>query len=198
MAGPIDPELTARAYLEASAKNAAAVADADTASLVAGAGTLIGAALRAGGSVLFCGNGGSAADAQHLAAELVGRLDASSRREPHRAMALTTDSSVVTAISNDEGYEQVFARQVAALGRAGDVLVCISTSGRSPNVIRAAEAARAVGMRVVALLGPDASDLDDLADLSLHLPGETSGQVQQGHITVGHALCLVAEAAASA
>jgi D-sedoheptulose 7-phosphate isomerase len=167
-------------------------------SLVARAGSILGDSLRSGGTILFCGNGGSAADAQHLAAELVGRLDAAHDRAPLAAMALTTDSSVITSLANDFGYEEVFARQVDGLGRPGDVLVCISTSGRSENVLRAARAAKARGMSVVAMVGPDASALDDSADATLHLPGETSGQIQQGHITVGHAMCLVAEAAASA
>lgn len=159
----------------------------------------MGRALARGGRVLFCGNGGSAADAQHLAAELVGRLDsASDDRRPLAGVALTTDTSVLTSVGNDFGFEDVFARQVAALGRDGDVLVCISTSGRSENVVRAARAARERSMTVVALLGPDASPLDDIAETAIHVPGETSGQIQQGHITIGHALCMVAEAAATA
>ena len=152
-------------------------------------------ALRGGGKVLFCGNGGSAADAQHLAAELVGRLDAGRDRDALPAVALTTDTSVLTAVANDYGYEEVFARQVTGLARPGDVLVCISTSGRSANVIRAAEAARERGARVVALIGPGRSPFDEgaLADVTLHVPGEGSGQVQQGHITLGHLLCMLAE-----
>jgi D-sedoheptulose 7-phosphate isomerase len=137
--------------------------------------------------VLFCGNGGSAADAQHLAAELVGHylLD----RPAWRAVALTTDTSVLTAVGNDYGYADVFARQVEGLGRPGDVLVAISTSGRSENVLRAAAAARAKGVAVVALLGPAPSPLDDAAEVALHVDGEVAGLIQQGHITIGHALC---------
>ncbi len=195
MAGPLELEREARAHLEASAKLASALVDGDLPAQVARAGTLLGEALRGGGKVLFCGNGGSAADAQHLAAELVGRLDATSDREPLPGIALTTDTSILTAVANDFGYEEVFARQVRALARRGDVLVCLSTSGGSENVVRAARDAAGLGVRVVALLGPAASPLDDAAEISVHLPGETSGQVQQGHIAVGHALCALAESA---
>ena len=198
MAGRLDLERTALSYLETSAKHAGAIADEDTASLVADAGSRMGRALAGGGRVLFCGNGGSAADAQHLAAELVGRLDASSDRGALAGVALTTDTSVMTSVANDLGYDEVFARQVEALGHRGDVLVCISTSGRSENVVRAARAARERELDVVALLGPGPSPLDDLAEPAIHLPGETSGQIQQGHVTVGHAMCLVAEAVVSA
>jgi D-sedoheptulose 7-phosphate isomerase len=156
-------------------------------------GQLLAEAIRGGGKVLFCGNGGSAADAQHLAAELVGRLDASRDRDPLPGLALTTDTSALTAVSNDFGFEEVFARQVRALGRPGDALVCLSTGGRSPNVLRAAEAARRAGLRVVALVGPGGSELDDLADVCLHVPGDSSGHIQQGHITLGHLLCRLAE-----
>jgi D-sedoheptulose 7-phosphate isomerase len=161
--------------------------------LAAKAGSILAQTLREGGKVLFCGNGGSAADAQHLAAELLGRLDAGRDREPLRGLALTTDTSALTAVANDFGFEDVFARQVRALGVPGDALVCLSTGGRSPNVLRAAEAAQHGGLRVVALNGPSDSPLDDLADVCLHVPGNSSGHVQQGHITLGHLLCRLAE-----
>jgi D-sedoheptulose 7-phosphate isomerase len=188
-----DPESEARAHLEEAARNASAMAEGDLPVLAAKAGALLADTLRAGGTVLFCGNGGSAADAQHLAAELVGRLDASRDRGPLAGLALTTDTSALTAVSNDYGFEEVFARQIRALGRPGDALVCLSTGGRSPNVLRAAEAARDSGLRVVALVGPDPSPLDDLADVCLHAPGGSSGEIQQGHITLGHLLCRLAE-----
>jgi D-sedoheptulose 7-phosphate isomerase len=175
-------------YLASSAKVAAALAERPGAAAVERAARLVAAALAGGGQVLFCGNGGSAADAQHLAAELVGRLQL--ERPAYRAVALTTDTSVLTAVGNDYGYADVFARQVEGLGRAGDVLVAISTSGRSENVLRAAAAAKARGMAVIAFLGPAASPLDEGgADLALHVDGEIAGLVQQGHITIGHALC---------
>jgi len=183
----------ARTYLESSARNLRELAEGDAPGLAAKAGALLAETLAAGGTVLLCGNGGSAADAQHLAAELVGKLDAGQDRDPLRAVALTTDTSVLTALANDYGYEEVFARQVRALGRRGDALVCLTTSGGSANVVRAAEAARDAGMRIVALLGPAASPLEDLADVALHVPGGSSGEIQQGHIAIGHLLCRLAE-----
>ena len=179
-------------YLASSAAVAASLAERPGAAAVERAARLVAGALAGGGQVLFCGNGGSAADAQHLAAELVGRL--ALERPAYRAVALTTDTSVLTAVGNDYGYADVFARQVQGLGRPGDVLVAISTSGRSENVLRAAAAARAAGMAVVAFLGPAASPLDDTAEVALHVAGEIAGLVQQGHITIGHALCGWVEA----
>jgi D-sedoheptulose 7-phosphate isomerase len=189
----VDPEAEARVYLEDSARNASSLLDGDLPVMAAKAGGLLAETIGGGGTVLFCGNGGSAADAQHLAAELVGRLDAGRDRDPLPGLALTTDTSALTAVSNDFGFGEVFARQVRALGRPGDALVCLSTSGRSPNVLRAAEAARGGGLRVVALVGPGSSLLDDAADVCLHVPGESSGHIQQGHITLGHLLCRLAE-----
>ena len=180
------------AYLAESAAVAVELAKRPGAAEVEPAARLVAEALAAGGQVLFCGNGGRAADAQHLAAELVGRY--ALERPAYRAVALTTDTSVLTAVSNDYGFAEVFARQVRALARPGDVLVAISTSGRSENVLRAAEAARELGCRVVALLGPDASPLDGLAEVALHVPAATPGLVQQGHITLGQALCGWVEA----
>jgi D-sedoheptulose 7-phosphate isomerase len=181
----------ARDLAEERIAEAAAVAqrmlEGDMAAEIATVAELLVDAYRNGGKAVFCGNGGSAADAQHLAAELVGRLEL--ERPAYRAVALTTDTSVLTAVGNDYGYADVFARQVEGLGRPGDVLVAISTSGRSENVLRAAASAKALGMAVVALLGPAASPLDDTADLALHVDGDVAGLVQQGHITIGHALC---------
>jgi D-sedoheptulose 7-phosphate isomerase len=179
-------------WLGASASVAASLAERPGAAAVERAAALVADALAAGGQVLFCGNGGSAADAQHLAAELVGRL--ALERPAYRAVALTTDTSVLTAGGNDYGYAEVFARQVEGLGRPGDVLVAISTSGRSENVLRAATAAARRGLKVVAFLGPGASPLDQTAEVALHVDGEAPGLVQQGHITIGHALCGWVEA----
>jgi D-sedoheptulose 7-phosphate isomerase len=179
-------------YLAASAAAAASLAARPGAGAVERAARIVADALAGGGQVLFCGNGGSAADAQHLAAELVGRL--AKERPAYRAVALTTDSSVLTAVGNDYGYAEVFARQVQGLGRRGDVLVAISTSGRSENVLRAAAAAKQAGLAVIALLGPVHSPLDATADVALHVDGELTGLVQQGHITVGHAICMWVEA----
>jgi D-sedoheptulose 7-phosphate isomerase len=179
-------------YLAASAAAAASLAARPGVGAVERAARVVADALAGGGQVLFCGNGGSAADAQHLAAELVGRL--AKERPAYRAVALTTDSSVLTAVGNDYGYAEVFARQVQGLGRRGDVLVAISTSGRSENVLRAAAAAKQAGLAVIALLGPVHSPLDATADVALHVDGELAGLVQQGHITVGHAICMWVEA----
>ncbi len=146
-----------------------------------------------GGKILFCGNGGSAADAQHLAAELVGRF-----RRPRRglaAIALTTDSSVLTSIANDFGYDQVFQRQVEALGKPGDLLIGLSTSGASENVCAAMEEARRIGLYGVALTGQDGGRLAELADGVLRVPSTSTARVQEAHIFCGHVLCELVELA---
>lgn len=163
---------------------------------IAATGSALVATLRQGGKVLLCGNGGSAADAQHIAAELVGRFVRA--RPGLAAIALTTDTSALTAIANDFGYEQVFARQVQALGRSGDVLVAISTSGNSANVIAAVTQAQAEGMKVVGLLGGDGGALADRVDQALIVPSRETARVQECHILIGHIWCqMVDEAAVS-
>jgi D-sedoheptulose 7-phosphate isomerase len=151
-------------------------------------------ALRAGGKILWCGNGGSAGDSQHLAAELVGRF----RRERRglASIALTTDSSVLTSIANDYGFEAVFARQVEALGNAGDVLVGISTSGNSRNVIAALEAARAQGLVTVAFTGEGGGKIAPLADHVFAVDSRDTARIQEAHILAGHLLCDWIEQAA--
>jgi D-sedoheptulose 7-phosphate isomerase len=144
-------------------------------------------AVAAGGKVMFCGNGGSAADSQHLAAELTGRYLRD--RPPVAAVALSTDTSALTAIGNDYGYQHVFERQVRALGRAGDVLVGISTSGNSPNVLLAAEAAKALGIVVVAMTGAGGGKLAAMADVALKVPSGVTNRIQEMHIAIGHLLC---------
>ena len=149
---------------------------------------LVAGALAAGAKVLLFGNGGSAADAQHLAAELVGRFRVERRALP--AIALTTDTSALTAIANDYGYDEVFARQVRALARPGDVALAISTSGRSPSVLRAVEACRALGVRTIGLTGGDGGALAGLVDVSLCVSASAhSARIQETHILIGHALC---------
>jgi D-sedoheptulose 7-phosphate isomerase len=180
------------AYLATSAAASAALAARPGAAAVERAARLVGEALADGGQLLLCGNGGSAADAQHMAGELVGRLLL--ERPAYRALALTTDTSVLTAVGNDYGYADVFARQVEGLGRPGDVLLVITASGRSENVLRAAATARDRGLKLVAFLGPSRSPLDELADVALHVDGQSANLVQQGHITIGHALCGWVEA----
>jgi D-sedoheptulose 7-phosphate isomerase len=158
------------------------------------AGLLILKTLEAGNKILLCGNGGSAADAQHIAAELVGRYEKHRRAFP--AIALTTDTSALTAISNDYGYEGVFARQVEALGVPGDLLIAISTSGQSPNVIKAAEQARRLGCRTLALAGCHGEPLASGCDIAVVVPSDRTSRVQEAHITIGHLWCEMIDAAA--
>jgi D-sedoheptulose 7-phosphate isomerase len=148
-------------------------------------------ALRAGNTVLLFGNGGSAADSQHIAAELVSRF----RRERRAlaAIALTVDTSVLTSIANDDAFENVFARQIEALGRRGDVAVGISTSGRSPNVLKGLETARRSGLTTIALTGASGLSADGLADICLRVPSESTPRIQEAHIAVAHAICEVVE-----
>jgi D-sedoheptulose 7-phosphate isomerase len=149
---------------------------------------LVAEALAAGHKVLLFGNGGSAADAQHIAAELVGRL--TRERRPLAAIALTTDTSALTAIANDYGYDQVFARQIRALGTRGDVAVAISTSGNSPSVLRAVEACREQGLRVIGLTGGDGGALATMVDVNLCVSASRlSTRVQETHILIGHVIC---------
>jgi D-sedoheptulose 7-phosphate isomerase len=146
--------------------------------------------LRAGGKIMFCGNGGSAADSQHLAAELVGRQNYN--RAPAAGLALTVDTSALTAIGNDYGYDTVFSRQVEALGNAGDVLIGISTSGRSANVVRAIEAAKAKGITTVSFTGHESRDMG-IADIPLSAPASETAKIQELHITCGHIIFALAE-----
>jgi D-sedoheptulose 7-phosphate isomerase len=151
--------------------------------------------LRDGGKILLCGNGGSAADCQHLAAEFTGRFQR--ERAPLAALALTTDTSALTCIANDYGFDQVFARQVLALGRPGDCLVGVSTSGRSPNVVRAIQAARGRGLSTIGLLGRDGGELAGLCDLAVVVPGTDTARIQEAHLFIEHAWCGLVEHALS-
>lgn len=148
--------------------------------------------LRRGGKLLFCGNGGSAADAQHLAAEYVVRFSGDRRALP--AMALTADTSVLTACANDVGFEQVFARQVEALGRPGDLLVLHSTSGESENLVQAARAAGEAGIRTVGVLARGGGRLGDLVDIPIVVPTERRSRAQEIHLAIGHIVCRHVEA----
>ena len=149
-------------------------------------------ALRQSHKILFAGNGGSAADAQHLAGELVSRFAYDRPGLP--AFALTTDSSVMTAIGNDYGYERLFARQVEAVGSAGDVFFGISTSGRSPNVLKALDAARAKGLVTVGMTGNAEGQMQARCDYLLRVPSESTPRIQEGHIAIGHVICQIIEA----
>ena len=152
---------------------------------------LVLATFRAGGKLMFCGNGGSAADAQHLATEYVVRFRL--HRRPLQAIALTTDTSLLTAAANDYGFEQVFARQVAALGRPGDVLFLHSISGDSPNLLAAARAAREAGVITVALLARGGGALRPLVDHALVVPTDVGAHAQELQLAIGHAICDIAE-----
>jgi D-sedoheptulose 7-phosphate isomerase len=148
-------------------------------------------ALKSGGKLMFVGNGGSAAEAQHFSAEMVGRF--LQERKPLPSIALTTDTSAVTAIGNDYGYEHVFSRQVQALGRKGDVLIAMSTSGRSKNIVMAMQAARSAGISTIGLTGIHPRDMVELADVSLKVPSSHTPQIQEGHLVLGHLLCGMVE-----
>lgn len=148
-------------------------------------------ALQHGNKIMFCGNGGSAADSQHLAAELVSRYKRDRRAIP--SIALTTDTSILTSAGNDYGYEYTFSRQVEALGREGDVLIAISTSGNSPNVLRAIKMAKKMGITTVGFTGEKGGAMTELVDLCLNVPCQNTPRIQEVHITAGHALCDILE-----
>ena len=157
---------------------------------IAQAGTLLAQALKAGGKALACGNGGSAADAQHFAAELVNRFEA--ERPPLAGLALTTDSSTLTSIANDYAYQQVFAKQVRAIGRRGDVLLAISTSGNSANVIEALHVAHELGVKIIALTGNGGGKMGPLLtaeDVHICVPHKNTARIQEVHLLVLHCLC---------
>jgi len=158
---------------------------------VLNAGELIVSTLGAGNKVIICGNGGSAADAQHLAAELVGRFEQERRGLP--AMALTTDTSILTAIGNDYGYDTIFSRQIEALSKAGDVLIGISTSGNSRNIILAVESAMNVGVRAIGLLGSDGGKIASLVDMAVIVPHSVTARIQEAHIFIIHFWCALIE-----
>jgi D-sedoheptulose 7-phosphate isomerase len=161
--------------------------------VIAAAAAALTESLRAGNKVLLCGNGGSAADAQHIAAELAGRLRLERGGLP--AIALTVNPSVMTALANDYGYDMVFARQVEALGRKGDVLVGISTSGSSTNVVRALETARTAGLVTVGMAGQDTGPMGGLCDHLVAAPTKDTQRIQEIHIAAGHAMCEIVEVA---
>jgi D-sedoheptulose 7-phosphate isomerase len=150
-------------------------------------------ALKNGNKILFCGNGGSAADSQHLAAELVSRFNFD--RPGLCGIALTTDTSALTAIGNDYGYDKVFSRQIEAIGRNGDILFGFSTSGRSKNIVMAFETAKAQGLKTIGMLGEDGKDIGKLADEQINIPSHYTPKIQEGHICIGHIICNIIEVA---
>jgi D-sedoheptulose 7-phosphate isomerase len=164
-----------RTFFQANGENIAVLAQA------------VCTALERGNKILLCGNGGSAADAQHIAAEFVGRFQRD--RQPLAAIALTTDTSVLTSVGNDYGYDQVFARQVRALGRTGDISIAISTSGNSANILLGTAAAREAGMVTAGFTGGDGGRLGGMVDHHLHVPHRLAARVQEVHIMLGHLIC---------
>jgi D-sedoheptulose 7-phosphate isomerase len=181
-----------RHYLLETSRTASRTAE-HCAEAIVGAAAAIVSSLRAGGKLLICGNGGSAADAQHIATEFVGTLTIDRRRPAIAAIALTTDTSLLTAVSNDDGFENVFARQVEALGRSDDVLVGISTSAMSANVVRAFEQARTQGIFTIALTGESGGKLAPLADIEINVPSAETSHIQEAHIAVGQVVALLVE-----
>jgi D-sedoheptulose 7-phosphate isomerase len=161
------------------------------ASTVSEAVDLISVSLEAGGQLLIAGNGGSAADAQHIAAELTGRF--LRERQPLRALALHGNTSALTAISNDYGYDHVFSRELLAHARQGDILLAISTSGNSPNILRAIEAARQLKVAVIGLTGESGGQMRPACDLCISVPSKATARIQEMHITIGHAMCELLE-----
>ncbi|MEI7011672.1 D-sedoheptulose 7-phosphate isomerase [Leptospira licerasiae] len=157
------------------------------------AGKLASEVLKKGNTILFCGNGGSSCDASHIAAELVVRYKSGNERRALPALALNADSAVLTACSNDYGYEFVFSRQVEAFGRPGDLLVGLSTSGNSKNVIAAMESAKKIGMKTISFLGGDGGKMKGMADLDLIIPRKETARIQESHILIGHILCSIVE-----
>jgi D-sedoheptulose 7-phosphate isomerase len=169
---------------------------ADCAEVIEAAGELLINALKQGGKVLLCGNGGSAADCQHIAAEFVVRYE--KKRKAMAAIALTTDSSILTAHANDFDFETVFSRQIEALGNDKDCLIAISTSGKSKNILRAVEAAKLKGMVVIGLTGCEGGELSKQATVSVIVPSVVTARIQEAHILIGHWWCGAVEEALSA
>ena len=192
-AARVDRTARVQAHLAESAEIKRQVAAGLTTAILSAA-DLLATAFRAGGKALLCGNGGSAADCQHLAAEFVNRLTKDFRRPGLPAIALTTDASVLTAVANDTGLDEVFARQVEAFGKPGDVLVAISTSGESANVLRAVEAAHAIGMKSIALTG-SGGRLARMTSVSLAVPSDAVQYIQEAHLAIEHILCDLVERA---
>jgi len=189
----MSPAELARAHFLASAATQRELADSAAIGIIVESARALSRLVAAGGKILLCGNGGSAADAQHIAAEFTCRLRASMNRPGIPAIALTTDTSFLTACSNDFGFESVFERLIDALGGQGDALIAISTSGESQNVIRAVSRARSKGMITVGFLGGAGGQLAGLVDLAIVVPSRSTAHIQESHIAIGHILCELVE-----
>ena len=187
---PVDPVAHLRELAETANRTADALAEQ-----IRAATAMVRETIAAGGLLMFCGNGGSAADAQHLATEYVVRYQRA--RRPLRALALTTDSSIITAAANDFSFDEVFSRQVEALGRAGDLLMVHTTSGNSPNCLRVVETARRLGIRTVVLTSKDGGKIRAMADLCLVVPTTRTDRAQEIHLAIQHGICDVIDAEAA-
>ncbi len=188
----VDARARAASYLRTTAETLRRV-EADCLEDIAAAAAIMTGSLAGGGKLLICGNGGSAADAQHLATEFVSTLTLDNPRPSIPAIALTTDSSLLTAIANDFGIEGVFSRQVESIGRPGDVLIGISTSGNSANVVRAAEQARGQGLAVVALTGASGGELATHAEVAIRVPSTVTAHIQECHLAIEQLLASLVE-----
>ncbi|MCE9602039.1 MAG: SIS domain-containing protein [Gemmatimonadetes bacterium] len=186
MSGRVDPVAHLRELAETATRSADVLAEQ-----IRAATRMVRETVQGGGTLFFCGNGGSAADAQHIATEYVVRYMRT--RRPLRAIALTTDTSLLTAAANDFSFDEVFSRQVEALGRAGDLLVLHTTSGNSPNCLRAVEAAKALGVRTLALTAKDGGRIRGMVDLCLVVPTERTDRAQEIHLAIQHAICDVVD-----
>lgn len=191
MTAPREPLDIVRAHLKESGRVKEQVA-AECGEAIVTAASVLSDAIRSGKKILLCGNGGSAADCQHIAAEFVSVLDQRFPRPAMAAIALTTDTSFLTASANDFGFENIFARQVDALGNPGDVLMAISTSGRSPNVLAGLRRARERKLRTVVLTGRSGGAMNDLGDVMIRVPSDSTQHIQESHIAIGHLLCELA------
>jgi D-sedoheptulose 7-phosphate isomerase len=189
----LPPRFVAQQLSDSITVKEAMLSDPDLLAQVEAVVALVIDTYRRGGKVMIAGNGGSAADAQHITAELVSRFGF--ERQPLPAMALTTDTSILTAISNDYGYESLFSRQLEAHGRPGDVFIGISTSGDSPNVVRALATADRLGLASVGLTGATGGQMADLCRYCIKVPSTDTPRIQEGHITIGHILCAATERA---
>lgn len=183
----------AQAVFEESAAVKTQIAAGDAPQVLARMAKIAGEAIRSGGKVMFCGNGGSAADAQHIAAEMLVRLRSDRDRGSLPALTLAQDTSTLTACANDYGYDFIFERTLRGLGKSGDVLIGITTSGHSPNVLKAMEAAKDLGISVFGFLGGDGGKAAPLCDEVFIVPAKDTGRIQEAHITAGHVLVELVE-----
>jgi len=190
---PSTPEELVRARIRESVETKQRLAEDEHVHFVLDCAELLTASLRDGGKVILCGNGGSSADATHLAAELLGRFKYD--RGPLPAFSLTDNTASITAIANDVGYERAFSRQVRGLGAEGDVLIGLSTSGTSPNIVDALEAAREEGLRTVGMTGASGGRLSELCDLCLRVPSDDTARIQEGYMLAAHTVCELVERA---